>query len=122
MTIERQREQRLQLRIEELKAEIRQRIPLYPKRKRIFDRAIHDSYTLLGLAFAGESTSRDDMVRLGMSERRWRWAIPVLYRAGLRNRAGVWTVTNIDVGRRCIDGVRRQAEESGDYRWLFGDG
>jgi hypothetical protein len=104
-----------------LKAEIRQRIPLHPKRKRIFEQAINDSYMLLGLAFAGISTSRDDMVGIGMSERRWRWAMPVLYRAGLRNKAGVWTVTDIDEARRSIDEVRRRAETSGEYRWLFGD-
>lgn len=113
-------EERLRIRNAELQAEIRQRLPPLPRRKRLLELAISDAYQLIAWRFAGVSISKRDAYDLGMPERRWRRATKVLRRAGVWNRSDV-VITDIGEARQAIDTLRRRTENSGEYRWLFGD-
>lgn len=59
-----------------------------PPKHRILERAFNDATYMLKLAAVGESYSRDDMLLLGMSERRWTWAMGLLRHARMAYRYG----------------------------------
>jgi hypothetical protein len=72
--------------IEEIRAKRRKLRP--PKRDRIIIKAAEDASVLLKHQFAGINPSRNYMSDVGMSERRWTWAMGLLRHCGMAYRYG----------------------------------
>lgn len=89
------------------------------RRHRLIDLAFRDAMQLIDWRFGGIDISRRNAVEMGMPERRVRRAQAVLYRAGVWNRVDI-IVTDYAECRQQVDVLRRRAENSGEYRWLFG--
>lgn len=92
-----------------------------PPKHRILERAFNDATYMLKLAAVGESYSRDDMLLLGMSERRWTWAMGLLRHARMAYRYGesgigikpVDDLEELAAGLRTLDNHVRHLRNTG---------
>ncbi len=109
------------LRIENatLRAEVRRRLPLVPRRKRLVDQAFADAKLLIDWRYGGMSITQRGAYNMGMGRRRWSRAVTVLHRAGIWNRVDV-VVDEYEECLRLLGNLQRRAANTGAYRWLFG--